>query len=188
MIISTPTGVMAMIEFLNQYSSAMQALNAIAIIVLTFILVGVTWWQSLTAKKAFLIVTQQFALEWYPELYAEAVFVASYPDACEITNLGRSTALLLSLTLSSQSAEKSASIERPHKRVVRSGESVIVPITRELRAYLEKLEVVHTRAGRYDSAKERIAISFSFYSAGTIRRSKSFALTLGKGGHIERED
>src|ERR1700689_4994209 len=116
-----------MLTWLNQYSSAIEAFNAIAIVILTIVLVIVTYWQSHTAKDAFLVATKQFALEWHPELYAEAVVLAS-GDAFKVTNLGRSTALLLKLILCSKLRGEQSSVESRYERIIGPGESTTVLI------------------------------------------------------------
>jgi hypothetical protein len=166
--------------WLDHWSPAFQILNVVATIALTIILVVVTYWQFRTANKAFL-------LEWKPELYAEAVFVASYPDAFEVTNMGRSTALLLSLKLLSPSGEQQESLESPCKHVIQPGKSEIVPVTRALRGYFEKTGSTHAPVQRGETGEQRMEISFLFYSGGTRRHSDSFEFVVDRERHIVRE-
>ena len=166
--------------WLEHWSVAFQALNAIAIVILTIIIVVVTYWQSRIANKSFL-------LEWKPELYAEAVFLASYPDAFEVTNMGRSAALILSLKLLSRSRGSRESLDSSCRHVIQPGKSEIVPVTRALRDYLEKTESSHAPVQPGESVNERMEISFLFYSGGTKRNSDSFEFVLGRDRHIVRE-
>ena len=173
-------GVEAMHAWLEYWSTAFQVLNVVAIIALTLVLVVVTYWQFRTANKAFL-------LEWKPELYAEAVFVASYPDAFEVTNMGRSTALLLSLKLLSPSRKQQESFESPCKHVIQPGKSEIVPVTRALRGYFEKTGSSHAPVHRGETGNQRMEISFLFYSGGTRRYSDFFEFLVDREWHILRE-
>jgi hypothetical protein len=168
------------LDWLTSYSSAIQAFNALAIIVLTVVIIVVTIWQSRTARKA-------LVLEWYPELYAEIVFVANYTDAVEVTNLGRSTALILSLRLRPRSGTASTETEGPCKKVVRAGESAIVPITAELRKHFPTLDGTPQSHEPNAVANRRFEISFSFYSSEKRTDSKWFDLPVGKDGHTVRE-
>lgn len=171
-----------MLSWLNEYSSAIQAFNAIAIVILTIVLVVVTYWQSRTAKEAFLVATKRFALEWHPELYAEAVVLAT-GDAFKVTNLGRSTALLLKLILSSKLRAEQSSFESRYERIIGPGESTQVLITKALRAYFQETEGTYTPGRRSE-----LKISFSFYAGGTIRCTKWFDFVVGPNESLILED
>jgi len=171
------------IGWLTDHSSAIQALNALAMIALTLAIVGVTWWQSNTTKKALLVANRQFELEWHPELHAKFMAVSNY-DAAEITNLGRSTGLLLGLTLRPRSSEKSINFDCPDKKIIRAGESVVEPITRPLREYFERTNRINDDAN--ETTKEQFEVSFSFYSAGKTSHSQWFAFLVERKGQMVR--
>jgi len=182
----------AFFYWLNYYSPAIQAL-------FTVVIVSMTYWQSRmvreqskammeqseTMKKELKTTKEAFELEWYPDLHVEMIWGESYDEA-KVTNLGRSTALLLGFTLRRKNAEKTFKRAREKNDIVFPGTSVLVPVTRGLLEYFretglmdENNRIVGTIGGPYE-------ISFSFYSAGKVLESAWFEFLVDNKGRLPR--
>lgn len=132
----------------------------LATIFLSVAVVVVTYLQSRTAREA-------LRLEWRAEIYA-----VIENEVAEVTNLARSTALLLGFRVRPSRGKESLTLKRIHKAVVRPESSVTVDLRRHLNEYFQP-------SGRFSqdirlTGNEPFEVSFSFYCAGKTHESDWF--------------
>jgi hypothetical protein len=115
---------------MNDNSDPLQAIGALAIVVVTILLVGVTWWMGVTTKRTLRVAER----EWKPDLQVNLADPMR-PTILEFRNLGRTSLMVVKLRFRDGSGKFRVEELSPRLFLV-SGDSGII----DMKDYLSKWE------------------------------------------------
>ncbi len=141
--------------------------------------------ESETTKANLEMAARQFDLEWKPDLYVEMIW-GDHHDEARITNLGRSTALLLGFAFRCGTSSETFKRFPMKKEIVSGGGFADVPITRGLWQYFREMGLMDGSNQIIGSVAGSYQISFSFHCGGGQRESPWLEFPVDSKGRIPR--
>lgn len=169
----------APVEWIIQNGPVITIVGALVTILVTFFNIAMAVRTARIANRQLEISSQQYHKQWRPSLHAQAISHAAFPFALELTNLGKADSRVTEI-LVRRSGIQSAAIERfLLDRVIPAGNAIVLPVTRELREYLE----IH----KPGSAKtDALDFSFAVQVAGEQFTTEWFRFLVALEGGVPR--